>query len=170
MHSAVLVEELTRDVTPIPGVPTQGTVTYHDPCYLGRYAQTVDEPRALLERVGGDRRRAGAQPRRTRSAAAPAAACCSRSTRQGSASARSAIEQLPATGAGTIVMACPFCSIMLKGAQASADKAGATGQADGDDRPDVLRRRSPARRPPGAARPADGAAAPAPEAPREPAS
>ena len=60
VHSAVFVEELTRDVTPIPGVPTQGTVTYHDPCYLGRYAQTVDEPRALLERAGADGRRAGA--------------------------------------------------------------------------------------------------------------
>ena len=30
-------------------------------------------------------------------------------------------EQLQATGAGTIVTACPFCSIMLKGAQASAN-------------------------------------------------
>ena len=28
--------------------------------------------------------------------------------------------QLRATGAGTVVTACPFCSIMLKGAQASA--------------------------------------------------
>ena len=30
-------------------------------------------------------------------------------------------DQLQATGAGTVVMACPFCSIMLKGAQASAN-------------------------------------------------
>jgi Fe-S oxidoreductase len=30
-------------------------------------------------------------------------------------------EQLQATGAGKIVMACPFCSIMLKGAQASTN-------------------------------------------------
>ena len=29
-------------------------------------------------------------------------------------------EQLRATGANTVVTACPFCSIMLKGAQASA--------------------------------------------------
>jgi Fe-S oxidoreductase len=27
---------------------------------------------------------------------------------------------LQATGAGTVVMACPFCSIMLKGAQSTA--------------------------------------------------
>ena len=35
-------------------------MTFHDPCYLGRYAGTVDEPRALLERFGGDHFRAGA--------------------------------------------------------------------------------------------------------------
>jgi Fe-S oxidoreductase len=29
-------------------------------------------------------------------------------------------KQLQATGANTVVTACPFCSIMLKGAQASA--------------------------------------------------
>jgi Fe-S oxidoreductase len=29
-------------------------------------------------------------------------------------------QQLRATGANTVVTACPFCSIMLKGAQASA--------------------------------------------------
>jgi Fe-S oxidoreductase len=29
-------------------------------------------------------------------------------------------KQLRATGAGTILTACPFCTIMLKGAQASA--------------------------------------------------
>jgi Fe-S oxidoreductase len=30
-------------------------------------------------------------------------------------------EQLQATGAGMVVMACPFCSIMLKGAKSSAN-------------------------------------------------
>ena len=33
-------------------------------------------------------------------------------------------KQLQATGANTVVTACPFCSIMLKGAQASAPGAG----------------------------------------------
>jgi Fe-S oxidoreductase len=31
------------------------------------------------------------------------------------------LEQLMATGAETVVTACPFCMIMLKGAQASAN-------------------------------------------------
>jgi len=129
MHSAVFVEELTRGATPIPGVPTQGTVTYHDPCYLGRYAQTVDEPRALLARAGATI----AEPERTKTNPF----CCGagggllfeeQETGQRISDAR--YEQLAATGADTVVMACPFCSIMLKGAQASAGKSGAAGAAD----------------------------------------
>ena len=150
VHSAVFVEELTRAGTPIPGVPTQGTVTYHDPCYLGRYAGRRSTSRGRCSRAPAPPSPSPSGRRPTRSAAAPAAASCSRSTKPGSASATRAIEQLAATGADTVVMACPFCSIMLKGAQASAGKAGADRrrrQDDGDDRPDVLRRRSPARRP-----------------------
>src|SRR3981081_194762 len=33
-------------------------------------------------------------------------------------------KQLQETGAGTVVTACPFCSIMLKGAHASAGEKG----------------------------------------------
>ena len=44
-------------------------------------------------------------------------------------------EQLQATGAGTIVMSCPFCAIMLKGAQASSQRV------DADGRPDDVRER-----------------------------
>jgi Fe-S oxidoreductase len=123
-HSAVFVEALTRDVTPIPGVPTQGTVTYHDPCYLGRYAKTVDEPRALLARTGAT----VAEPERTKENPF----CCGagggllfEEHEAGRRISDARYEQLAATGADTVVMACPFCSIMLKGAQASADKSSA---------------------------------------------
>ena len=123
-HSAVFVEELTRGVTPIPGVPSQGTVTYHDPCYLGRYAKTVDEPRALLARTGAT----VAEPERTKENPF----CCGagggllfEEHEAGRRISDARYEQLAATGADTVVMACPFCSIMLKGAQASADKASA---------------------------------------------
>src|SRR5262245_62076586 len=55
VHSSVFVEELTRSATrsartePVDGQPAAAaTVTFHDPCYLGRYAGKVDEPRALI--------------------------------------------------------------------------------------------------------------------------
>ena len=37
-----------------PPTRSRDKVTFHDPCYLGRYAGKVDEPRALLERFGAD--------------------------------------------------------------------------------------------------------------------
>ncbi len=172
VHSAVFVEELTRDVTPIPGVPTQGSVTYHDPCYLGRYAKTVDEPRALLARAGAT----VAEPERTKENPF----CCGagggllfEEHEAGQRISDARYEQLAATGAGTVVMACPFCSIMLKGAQASADRssAGTAGAVPGAGSasaatPMVMTDLMSyvADRLPGV-RPAGGAAAPPPAAP-----
>src|SRR5262249_12010726 len=63
VHSSVFVEELTRlrSQDAAAGDGAAGSqraagpqkVTFHDPCYLGRYAGRVDEPRALITRFGG---------------------------------------------------------------------------------------------------------------------
>lgn len=118
VHSAQLVEELTRDMT--AQWAERDHVTYHDPCYLGRYAGKHEEPRKLLTRFGADVTdpvRSGDNP-----------FCCGagggllfEEHESGKRISTERFEQLQATGAGTVVMACPFCSIMLKGAQASAD-------------------------------------------------
>ena len=60
VHSAVLVAQLHAAM---PACRPTETVTYHDPCYLGRYAGTHEEPRALLDALRRDGRRARAQPR-----------------------------------------------------------------------------------------------------------
>ncbi len=117
VHSSVLVAEITRGLE--PNVATVEPVTFHDPCYLGRYAGHVDEPRELLERFGGSVR----EPDRTRTNPF----CCGagggllfEEKEEGTRISDVRFKQLQATGAGTVVTACPFCSIMLKGAQASA--------------------------------------------------
>jgi Fe-S oxidoreductase len=96
-------------------------VTFHDPCYLGRYGATVDEPRALIARFGADI----AEPVRNRDnpfccGAGGGLLFADKEEEPGSRISDVRFKQLQATGASTVVTACPFCSIMLKGAQASA--------------------------------------------------
>ena len=56
VHSAVFVAELTHGDARRPARDRD----YHDPCYLGRYAGRVEEPRELLARFGAEVTRAGA--------------------------------------------------------------------------------------------------------------
>jgi Fe-S oxidoreductase len=117
VHSSVLGWILTKGLEP-GDVPVE-QVTFHDPCYLGRYGGHVNEPRQLLARFGGSLR----EPVRTR--ANPF--CCGagggllfEEHETGDRISDIRYGQLQATGADKVVTACPFCSIMLKSAQASA--------------------------------------------------
>jgi len=122
VHSSVFVEELLRDAKEREAsAERREIVTYHDPCYLGRYGGTVDEPRALLTRFGADIR----EPERNRDnpyccGAGGGLLFADKEEEPGSRISDVRFRQLRATGANTVVTACPFCSIMLKGAQASA--------------------------------------------------
>jgi Fe-S oxidoreductase len=131
VHSSVFVAELLRDV-PLASAPPAGgagpagntAVTFHDPCYLGRYAGKSDEPRELLAKFGGggvDVR----EPVRNRDnpfccGAGGGLLFADKEEEPGSRISDVRLKQLQDTGAGTVVTACPFCTIMLKGAQASA--------------------------------------------------
>jgi Fe-S oxidoreductase len=132
VHSAVYVEELTRGARATDGATA--TVTYHDPCYLGRYGGRVDEPRELLTRFGAQ----VAEPVRNRDnpyccGAGGGLLFADKEEEPGARISDVRFKQLRETGATTVVTACPFCSIMLKGAQSSAPAdpaAGAPGVND----------------------------------------
>jgi Fe-S oxidoreductase len=122
VHSAVYVEEITRDL--LASGNGGGSVTYHDPCYLARYGGKVDEPRTLLTRFGAD----VAEPVRNREnpyccGAGGGLLFADKEEEPGSRISDVRFKQLQDTGANTVVTACPFCSIMLKGAQTSAPGA-----------------------------------------------
>jgi Fe-S oxidoreductase len=135
VHSSVFVEELLRrDGARLQSGPEgdgasagdgvgapRDVVTFHDPCYLGRYAGKVDEPRDLLTRFGASI----IEPERNRDnpyccGAGGGLLFADKEEEPGSRISDVRFKQLQATGANTVVTACPFCSIMLKGAQASA--------------------------------------------------
>jgi Fe-S oxidoreductase len=126
VHSSVYVEELTRSAMLSA---SRESVTFHDPCYLGRYAGKVDEPRELLTRFGASI----VEPERNRDnpyccGAGGGLLFADKEEVPGSRISDVRFKQLQATGASTVVTACPFCSIMLKGAQASSGAPGEPGE------------------------------------------
>jgi Fe-S oxidoreductase len=117
IHSSVLVETLTRDDR--PGT-ADDQVTFHDPCYLGRYTGETAAPRALLERYGARVAEPERHGRETFCCGAGGGLLFEDREEEGKRISQERFDQLVATGAKTIVMGCPFCSIMLRGAQASS--------------------------------------------------
>jgi Fe-S oxidoreductase len=115
-HAARFVASLVEAAARRDGT----VVTFHDPCYLGRYAGDTEGPRELLRRAGATIR----EPALAR----PRGFCCGagggllfEEHEPGKRISQERFEQLQATGAATIITGCPFCAIMLKGAQASAN-------------------------------------------------
>jgi Fe-S oxidoreductase len=90
------------------------TVTFHDPCYLGRYNQVYDSPRNVLDAVPGLNRQDPEWSRRN-------ALCCGggggfsfMEEKSGTRMNQNRSRQLLETGADTIAVGCPFCMIMLE--------------------------------------------------------
>ena len=102
------------------------TVTYHDPCYLGRHSEMFEEPRRLIQRIPGvtlveiENARADSD-------------CCGmgggrmwmeppRNLLSSQAIAEKRIHQALDTGAEILLTACPFCNITLNDAVKSLEK------------------------------------------------
>ena len=123
IHHAELLSHLVATGRLVPGVAYQGTVTYHDPCYLGRHNRIFDEPRNVLDSIEG-------------ATTVEMGRCRERGFCCGAGGARMWMEEnigrrvnmdrtheALETGADVISTACPFCMIMLDDAVKANGKA-----------------------------------------------
>jgi Fe-S oxidoreductase len=114
IHHTALLEGLIAAGKIVPKSNPRSRITYHDPCYLGRYNGEFSAPRAVLSALGGElveMQRAGTSSR-----------CCG-----GGGGAPLAdipgrmrisdirMNDARATGASVIAVACPNCALMLEG-------------------------------------------------------
>jgi len=90
------------------------SIVYHDPCYLGRYRDVYEEPRAVVARAG---ELVEAERNHERSF------CCGAGgglvflgEETGERVSHVRAQELVATGAETIGTACPFCNTMFRDA------------------------------------------------------
>jgi Fe-S oxidoreductase len=92
-------------------------IVFHDPCYLGRYRNVYDQPRAVASMAGDLVEAPRNRERGFCCGAGGGLAFLGEETGQRVSSNRGA--ELVATGAQTVAAACPFCNTMLRDALAS---------------------------------------------------
>ncbi|HLK64744.1 MAG TPA: (Fe-S)-binding protein [Bryobacteraceae bacterium] len=115
-------ELLARLQAKLPeAVGTREKVVFHDPCYLGRYRNVYEEPRAVVAHCGDV-----VEPQRTRERSF----CCGAGGGQmflgeetGKRVNVTRVEELVGTGAGVIGTACPFCQTMFRDALGAVTQA-----------------------------------------------
>jgi Fe-S oxidoreductase len=114
-HHSELLARHTDRLPPADG--TREAIVYHDPCYLGRYRNIYDEPRAVVAHFGDQ-----TDPPRARERSF----CCGAGGGQmflgeekGKRVNMARAEELAATGAATVGVACPFCHSMFRDALAA---------------------------------------------------
>jgi heterodisulfide reductase subunit D len=114
VHITTLVDELLVSGKLVPSKRVEGTVTFHDPCHLGRHNGLYEEPRRILRSIPGLKL---VEMERNREEAR----CCGAGGGVKTAFPELAgrisslrVEDAEKTGADILATSCPFCYQSLK--------------------------------------------------------
>ena len=110
-------EFLARFADKLPQQPSDEKIVYHDPCYLGRYRNVYEEPRAVVALAGQLVEAPRNHERSFCCGAGGGLAFLGEETGERVSNVRTA--ELVATGAGIVGTACPFCNSMFRDALAA---------------------------------------------------
>jgi Fe-S oxidoreductase len=109
VHHTELLAELLRDGR-LEAPRGTDEITYHDSCYLARHNDVLEAPREIVSRIGKPLEMARSGKRTF---------CCGAGgahmwmEERGSAINEERVREAAETGAETLAVACPFCTMML---------------------------------------------------------
>jgi Fe-S oxidoreductase len=109
MHHTELLAELVRDGKLQPKA-SEAEITYHDSCYLARHNDVREDPRELVAAVGKPVEMAR---NRERTFCCGAGGAHMWMEERGGAINEERVREAAETGAETLAVACPFCTVML---------------------------------------------------------
>ncbi|MFZ0974721.1 MAG: (Fe-S)-binding protein [Solirubrobacteraceae bacterium] len=109
VHHSELLSKLVRDGR-IKPAKADLPITYHDSCYLARHNDVVEAPRQIVEAIGTP-----IEMKRSRKQTFCCGAGGAHMWMQERAKPinEERVREAAATGAGTLAVACPFCTVML---------------------------------------------------------
>jgi len=120
IHHTELIQELIENGRLELEAGQGGSVTFHDPCYLGRQNDVLEAPRQVLQDQGLtliEMRRSG---RKSFCCGAGGAQMWKEEEAGTERVSAARLEEARATGQDTLAVGCPFCMIMLEDAAQAA--------------------------------------------------
>jgi Fe-S oxidoreductase/nitrate reductase gamma subunit len=125
VHHSEFLARLIADGRLTPRHRVEAKIAYHDSCYLGRYNDIYDSPRAVLQSIPGvELVEAEASGDRGMCCGAGGAQMFKEEEPGTERVSVARARQLEQTGAGTVATACPFCMRMLTDALDTANTPG----------------------------------------------
>jgi Fe-S oxidoreductase len=113
MHHTQLLNQLVREKRLVPVAPAEPkSLTYHDPCYLGRHNQIYSPPRELLEATGSVVTEMPRNKERSFCCGAGGARMW-QEEKLGTRINLNRVDEAISTGVEEVAVGCPFCRIMV---------------------------------------------------------
>lgn len=114
-HHSQLINELFNDghLSSDLKQKIDDEITFHDPCYLGRYNQTYDAPREVIKKAGGNNLLEMAMSKEQSFCCGAGGGRMFMEEHQGKRINHARVEQAIATDAKIIATGCPFCMTMM---------------------------------------------------------
>ncbi len=123
-HYTVLLDRLITDGRLTPQYEVDATVTFHDPCYLGRHNGICEAPRRVLKSIPGLALVEMRDNRDQSLCCGGGGGCAFSQNGSGSSLADLRIQQALDVQADIIATACPYCMRMLQKAVEARGQAG----------------------------------------------
>ena len=113
VHHTQLIDRLYKDGRLQSERSPIGTITYHDSCYLGRWNREFDAPRDVIAAVGVPNVIEMARSKRFGFCCGAGGGRMFMEEREGERVNVNRTDEVIATGAEAVAVACPFCNIMM---------------------------------------------------------